>query len=35
MTEASIMQPSASTSNCSALRSVAHVPRCDHSLNRL
>jgi hypothetical protein len=35
MTEASIMHPSASTSNCSALRSVAHVPRWDHSLNRL
>jgi hypothetical protein len=34
-TEASMMQSSSSTSNCSALRIFAQVPRCDHALNRL
>jgi hypothetical protein len=34
-TEASIMQPSSSTSSCNALSTLAQVPPCDHRLNRL
>ena len=34
-TEASIMQPSSSTSSCNALSTLAQAPPCDHRLNRL
>lgn len=34
-TEASMMQPSSSTSSCNALSTLAQVPPCDHRLNRL
>jgi hypothetical protein len=34
-TVASMMQPSSSTSNCNAFSTLAHIPPCDHRLNRL